>query len=219
LGVFYLMMSMFSLAVHKESLRKLRWLLLVGSSFLFTLAILYTKEKFFQYGQLFEYSSQFGSPLLLFLILQQKLSIDRLVILTKAIIAITFICHGLYAMGYYPQPGNFVGMVIRIMHFPEQFSRSLLVACGWIDFVLGILIFVPYTARWALLYAAFWGLATAVARLWANMNIDFLFAILNQWTFEVMIRLPHGLLPLMLISPLYKHFELPSFIKRLSHEA
>ncbi|MEQ9305319.1 MAG: hypothetical protein RJQ14_15525 [Marinoscillum sp.] len=210
IGVLYALLAIFSLFAHKRSLEKARGLLLIGSGLLFCLSLLYFKEKFYQVGQLMEYSIQFGSPLFLYYALKPTINEQRLMLLMKVAIAITFTCHGLYALGYYPQPGHFVGMTLRILGVDETTARLLLKCFGWADVVLSILIFIPKTARWALLYAALWGFATAIARIWANIHLDFLLPSLNQWTFETVMRLPHGLVPLLLIYPLQAYFKLPS---------
>lgn len=208
-GICYLFIGLFALVAHQRSMQKFRKVLLLGSALLFGLALLYFKEKFYQVGQLFEYSIQFGSPLLLYMALQSELNQKRLIFFMKVAIALTFTCHGLYALGYYPQPGNFVAMTINILPVDEETARGMLKVFGWADILLSILLFVPKASRWALLYAAIWGLATAVARIWANIQVDFLFSSLNQWSFETIMRLPHGIIPLLLISPLREHFRIP----------
>lgn len=212
IGMVYAGLAVFSLVAHKRSMQQFRGLLVVGSGLLIFLSFLYFKEKFYQVGQLMEYSIQFGSPLFLYYALRSSVSEERLVFVMKVAIAVTFTCHGLYALGYYPQPGHFVGMTIRILGVDETTARFLLKCFGWADVLLSILIFVPKTAKWALLYAAAWGLATAIARVWANIHLDFLIPSLNQWTFQTVMRLPHGLIPLLLIYPLHAYFRLP-FLK------
>ncbi|WP_421897736.1 hypothetical protein [Marinoscillum sp.] len=209
IGIIYATLALFSLIAHKQTMRKFRGLLLVGSGLLFSLSLLYFKEKFYQIGQLMEYSIQFGSPLFLYYALKSSANEKRLLPWMKVAIAITFTCHGLYALGYYPQPGHFVSMTLRILSVDETTARLLLKSFGWADVALSILIFIPKTDRWALLYAAVWGFATAAARIWANIHFDFLLPTLNQWTFETVMRLPHGIVPLLLIYPLQAYFKLP----------
>ncbi|RED94951.1 hypothetical protein [Marinoscillum furvescens] len=206
-GAVYTLLAVFSLLAHLPSLKRLRGLLLVGSGMLFLLSLLYFKEKFYQVGQLLEYSIQFGAPLLLYMALKPAVDQRRLILLMKVAIALTFTCHGLYALGYYPQPGHFVSMTLGILSIDETTARLLLKCFGWADVALSILIFVPQASRWALLYAALWGFATAAARIWANIHFDFLLTSLNQWTFETVMRIPHGLVPLLLIYPLSQYFK------------
>ncbi|MCV9385266.1 hypothetical protein [Reichenbachiella ulvae] len=218
LGVVYTCLGIFALLAHRVSLKPYRWLLIMGSTMLFGLAMLYSKEKFYQIGQLLEYSTQFGCPLFLYLILNESVSKKQLTLYMKFAIALTFTCHGLYAVGFYPQPGDFVGMVIRILGVTEPIAKTLLATFGWIDLGLAILLFVPNFAKYALTYATFWGVATAAARLWANFYPEFLFPILHQWTFEVLIRIPHGLLPFILIYPIREYFKLPFLSKKPTSE-
>ena len=48
------------------------------------------------------------------------------VLYLKIAIALTFSAHGLYAIGYYPQPGVFVDMLINILHFSETTAKDFL---------------------------------------------------------------------------------------------
>ena len=74
---------------------------------------------------------------------------------------------------------------------------QLLKGMGYLDFVVSVLIFFPPPiAKPALLYAIFWGLVTAVARIWSNLDMDFLIASLHQNLFECLYRFPHFLIPL-----------------------
>ena len=50
-----------------------------------------------------------------------------------------------------------------------------------------------------LLYAAGWGTLTALARPWSFFRWDLAFERLAQWLHEAAIRLPHGLVPLLLL--------------------
>ena len=59
------------------------------------------------------------------------------------LIAAVFIAHGLYAVGYYPIPGYFLGMVIDILGLTEQGARNFLLIAGILDFIGAFLIFLP----------------------------------------------------------------------------
>lgn len=197
-GIFYLITAMVALRVKSVGPR-IGKLLLVGSFFLACLAALYCKEKFYSIGQFLEYALQFSSPLFLYALTFSKLDTRRLVFLMKVALAFTFVCHGLYAFNYYPRPGNFVQMVIDILGVSESTSFSILNFAAIMDFLLAVLIFFPpKIAQWALLYAFGWGLATSLARVWANFYWDFPLESLHQWGFEMIMRLPHALIPLAL---------------------
>lgn len=197
-GLFYLFCAFISLFLHK--LRQgWGYVILVGAFSLVFLAFLYTKEKFFHVGQFFEYSIQFSAPVLLFVIIYREISFDRFILAAKVVIALTFICHGLYAIGYYPRPGSFVDMTINTLQVSEPLAHTLLLAAGVLDFIAAILIFIPILAQPALYYMVIWGFLTAAARLTANVYLDFFWSSFNQWWFEFIVRLPHALLPLLVI--------------------
>lgn len=197
-GVFYALLAILS-AYIKPSMENLGRLLPVGSTFLLVLALLYCKEKFFHIGQFFEYTAQFMTPTLLYLVLFSKIDNRQFILLTKGAIALTFICHGLYAINYYPRPGNFVDMVINILHIGEPAAHTLLAVAGMLDFIIAIALFIPICANTALVYAFIWGLLTSLARIWANFQPEFALQTLNQWGFESIYRLPHAGLPLALL--------------------
>lgn len=196
-GIFYLAMSVITLFINRGS-RVMRVLYWFTSVLLALLAILYCKEKFYHTAQFFEYSIQFCSPILFYYLVAKKVTVEKLLLSLKITIAFTFISHGMYAFGYYPRPGVFVDMTINILSVSESIAHQFLLIAGILDFVVGVLIFVPILSRYALLYAALWGLATALARTWANIGLspDHL-AILNQYVPQTIYRLCHGLIPLV----------------------
>lgn len=198
IGILYALLAIMALFL-KSNMKKAGILLLVGAMSLIFLALLYCKEKFFHVGQFFEYTAQFIVPILLYQVLYTKISIKQFALIVKISIALTFICHGLYAINYYPRPGNFVDMVINILHVSEPMAHTFLGIAGVLDFLVAIAIFLPAISRTALIYAFIWGLLTSLARVWANFQLDFVWQTLNQWTFESVYRLPHAGLPFILI--------------------
>ena len=44
-----------------------------------------------------------------------------------------------------------------------------------------------------------WGIATALARILSNIDFNLFALTFGQWSYEVLVRLPHGLLPLALL--------------------
>tara|TARA_R100000935_G_scaffold26588_1_gene46530 strand:- start:3200 stop:4105 length:906 start_codon:yes stop_codon:yes gene_type:complete len=178
-------------------------ILLSGIGLIF-LAVLLTITKNYKIGQFIEYSIQFTTPFILLSYLRFNLSYKTLQFILKLITALTFIGHGLYALGYYPVPGYFVDMVIRIFNCSESFAKSFLLIAGILDFVIAIGIFLPNKTivKYCLIWAVIWGFSTAMARLLGNFYSDFIIRSLHQNTFEMLYRLPHGLIPLLL---LYMH--------------
>ena len=199
LGVLYIVCAVIVLSV-KPAKHKGSKLLLIGASALLFLALLYYKEQFYRIGQLIEYTCQIAAPVFLFWIVRGKSITDRKVLFyMKLAIAFTFIGHGLYAVGYYPQPGHFVDMVIRIFHVSEAVARNILIVAGIMDFVLAVFIFVPRLAKPFLAYAFVWGFLTAMARVVAYFHVEAIADSLSQWAFETIYRMPHAGLPLLVL--------------------
>lgn len=195
-GWFYLFLAALTIFIRKVP-KWSHWLLVAGSISLIGLALLYMKNAFFSVGQFFEYSLQFLAPLFLLLFIHNRLSANRLALLMKIAIALTFTCHGLYAVGYYPRPVLFVQMTINVFGCSETMAHNFLDFVGYMDFIVSALIFLPgRIGRLALLYCVFWGLMTSVARIWGNYHPEFIAEILFAWTPEMLYRFPHFLVPL-----------------------
>lgn len=198
LGWFYFLCGFMAIFIQKWK-RVAGVFMILGSISLTFLAALYCKEKFFSVGQFFEYSIQFSTPVLLFMMVKQERMCERIVLFLKIIIAMTFICHGLYAINYYPRPGFFVDMTLNVLNISESNAELFLTTAGILDFVIGIGVFLPFRySKWILIYAVFWGLMTTVARIWANIYFDFFWESLHQWWYEAAYRFSHFLIPLTL---------------------
>jgi hypothetical protein len=204
-GYFYLFCAL--VAVFIKQLPK--WagkILILGSIALIFLATLYMKEKFFHLGQFFEYSLQFLSPVFLYFLVHREKLKPRVWLLMKVAIALTFTCHGLYALGYYPRPGVFTTMTMNILGVEENTAISFLQIAGILDFVISLGIFLPWRfAKYSLGYAIFWGFGTAMARVWGHFHWQFWESTLHQYIFESVMRFPHFLIPLAVW--LYYHYQ------------
>jgi len=197
-GLFYLLCAFMALMIQKWK-KVAGFFMILGAVSLTLLAALYCKERFFSVGQFFEYSIQFSTPILLYLMVKRNAITEKIVLFLKVIIALTFICHGLYALNYYPRPGLFVDMTLSILGVNENIAELFLTVAGVLDFVIGIGIFLPFRySKYILIYAIFWGFATTFARLWANVYFDFFWQSLHQWWYEAAYRIPHFLIPLTL---------------------
>jgi len=203
-GVFYAVMAILTLFLRGKHLVRFTWLYIISSVALVFLAFLYSKEKFFHLGQFFEYAIQFMLPLFFCYGLTQRIELKKLLLVMKIAIAFTFTAHGLYAIGYYPQPGVFVDMLINSLHFSESTAHSFLMVAGVLDFVIAVAIFLPRIAKYFLVYAAIWGGLTALARTWANFYWDFPLDSLHQNLYGTVYRLPHMLIPLAALFILLK---------------
>jgi len=183
-----------------------RWIVRVGGVSLVILAALYTKEKFYFIGQFLEYTLQWSTPFFLAAFAAQNSITGRQVFILKIAAALTFICHGLYAVGYYSRPELFLTMVINILGVGNENAMLFLDLAGSLDFVCSVLLFVPWK-RVNLISAAylcFWGFMTTIARVWAFVHWEFLGSGLEQWLHESTYRFPHFLMPMVLVFYLWQ---------------
>ncbi len=169
---------------------------------LIVLAFLYTKERFWASAQFFEYSLQFMCPLFFgWAIFQGGKFSKQQILIFKLAIALTFICHGLYALNIYPRPALFTAMTLNILPGNEQKAIHMLNIAGFLDLAFSVMLFLkkPYV-RIALIYCIFWGFLTALARIVAHFYWDWWWESLLQWTPEMLFRFPHFMIPLALFS-------------------
>jgi len=196
-GILYLLSAIAVILYSKiESIAK--YIIILGGVGLLLLAYLLMSDRFYQFSQFFEYSIQFSIPFI-FVFYDKRLIQKHLIIILKLLIAAVFIAHGLYAVGYYPIPGYFLGMVIDILGFTEEGARNFLLIAGILDFIGAFLIFLPKVARYALIYLAIWGFLTSFARLIAGFSFDFFWELLHLNLYQTIYRLPHGILPIIVL--------------------
>ncbi len=206
-GIFLLgVLSCFFLAKLSTKI----WLTIpIGLSSLVLLfhSILSMKAHFNQLSQVFEMSIQIGVPIVLILIVSSKLRTNsKIITILKVLTAITFAAHGLYAIGYYPVPGHFIDMIILSLGVTEEIAKNILLVVGVLDISLLVILFIPATTSYGLIYAAIWGLLTAFARTWAAFDIDFPLETLHQSLYKTIVRLPNGLIPLLLWWMTFKNY-------------
>lgn len=166
--------------------------MLILSLFLF-------KKQFYHVGQLFENALQVATPVVWFAFMYHGWS-HKLEIGIRLAIALTFGCHGLYAVGYYPVPREFVEMTLNILTCDQTTAIRFLKIVGMIDFLVSLLLLIPGKwNQWVLIYISGWGLITAFARLWGHWHTGYEAEAIWQYTHQVLYRLPHGLIPIALL--------------------
>ncbi|PSG88622.1 hypothetical protein [Aurantibacter aestuarii] len=196
-GVFYALCAFLSLIVQQNSSKIVKGIIFSGGTLLVILALLQTKSKFYVFAMFFEHAIQFGSPFLLLFYLKH-FSVTRLIQPLKLMIALTFLCHGLYALGYFfPLPANFVTMTMNILGTDEPTTKTLLFVAALLDFVIVIGIYMPQLTKYVLAYAVFWGFITAFARIWSELVYSSALITIHQTLYETIFRLSHGLIPLL----------------------
>ncbi|MDB9721025.1 hypothetical protein OAA67_04015 [Winogradskyella sp.] len=175
-------------------------ILSIGLFILLLLAICMVKDKNYDYFQFFELTLQFAAPLLLLLKSDlQNLKHKKTVFALKIAIALTFIPHGLFAMGIPHLPGHFIDMTISLLSVNENQATQFLFVAGLLDLILSLLIFVPKLSKYALIYMIIWGFLTALARPFSSFNQDFISASLHGSLFLMIYRLSHGIIPLIVL--------------------
>lgn len=198
IGVFHLLCaaSVFTLQSHGQKFARL---LPLGSLSLLFIGFLLFLDSSYQMIQWLEKALQITTPLFLFALCVKKIAPEKLILPMKVVISITFVCHGLFAMGVLPVPGNFVDMFIMTIGVNESQARQLLKLVGVMDLILGVAIFIPRMAIPMLAYACFWGFLTAIARPWANIDDMSSSKSIAYWLIQGLYRLPHAGLPLAVL--------------------
>lgn len=197
-GYYYLLCAVSCLIIKPNSYSVLHWIIGFGTVLLVILALLQTKSKFYVFAMFFEHAIQFGIPFLLLYYLKH-LSFQKLINPLKILTALTFLCHGLYALGvFFPLPANFVTMTINILRTSEDTTKHLLFIAAILDFVIVVGLFIPKISKQVLLYAVFWGFITALARVWSELVYTDFLLVMHQSLYETVFRFSHGLIPLLL---------------------
>ncbi len=204
-GVLFLITAFVSLIPNQK--KGLHWPIMVGTILLGFMVLCVWKDRFYQIGQLMEHSCQIAAPILL--IRWRKKAADRKWLLVlKIAISLTFIGHGLYAVGYHPQPGAFNDMLINIFGMTEATANTVLIVAGILDFVCAIAIWLPINYTAFVWYLIIWGLLTALARMVSGFSPGLLLYTLEQTWHESVFRLAHGLLPVLLLPRFQKSISL-----------
>lgn len=169
--------------------------------FLVFLATAYYFSQAQRVGQFVEYSSQITTPVFLYYARFGAPLKAKFLFGIKVAIALTFCGHGLYAIGYYPQPGYFMEMISRGLSVDLKTARNLLELAGVLDFILSALIFLP--VRWlvipALIWAVIWGLLTTGARLVTNIYPDIFWDTVFRNLPDMLMRFPHFMFPVIVL--------------------
>ncbi|HEX4924833.1 MAG TPA: hypothetical protein VFV50_12140 [Bdellovibrionales bacterium] len=178
-------------------------LFLAGAGVLVVTMLTLWMDSGFQAAMFFEHAGQMLMPVIFYLYVFKGRDDETLLMLTKVGVALTFTCHGLYALGVYPVPGAFIDMIISTIGVGESTARVLLTLAGVADVLLSLMIFVPAVRTPALAYAVVWGLLTTLARPLANADLGSGLEGFFYWIAQALYRAPHFALPLILLI-LYK---------------
>lgn len=210
-GVFYFFCAFLVLFANK----KMKWVKLVmyvSSVFLALLACMVMIDHHTIWLQLFESGIQIVAPLVFVQYLYKGRLSYSYVLWTKACISVTFIAHGLYAIGYYPVPIHFVKMWRNTIGLSHGQAMQVLWLIGMLDIVAALALFSGNMKliKACLAYIVFWGLATALARIAGNFYSSFpMYSLKASW-YLCSYRMVHGLLPLVLLLSIKYEFSIKS---------
>lgn len=194
----YLVACILSLTVRRKSWWQMAGLV-GGSGLLAVLAYAKFVSAQRQLPMLVEHGGQVLIPVLLVSALAFGVRHRVTVVLAMVAFIMTFAGHGAYALGWpCPTPASFSGMTRVILGVSPETAGTFLLAAGVLDFVVCIGIFVPAIRRPCALYAAVWGLLTALARPVAGMSMDLNYWGADQFLHEAVLRAPHFMIPLYL---------------------
>lgn len=171
--------------------------LIFGIAVSVCLALCYYRESSYRAGELLEFFSQIGVPLLLLLSLGSHVSSANALWIARIATSATFLGHAAYSTGFYPVPRTFTTMVMNIFRWDEPAALEFLRIAGWIDIAIAILVLLPRVAGGALIYAALWGSLTALARITAYYSAADPLQSISQWGFETLVRVPNAAMPLV----------------------
>lgn len=177
--------------------RKKRWvsLVLLASSVVFAGQFLLAfPQKEYQWAYLVEHSLAILTPVICLLWTSNPKAATPL---AQWATALTFWGHGVYALGGpYPTPSHFLFMTTEVMGISPESAVHFLRFAGFMDLAVVAALIFPGPAKGLLLYAACWGMATALARPWAYVSLSTLGEDLHRWAMEAVFRVPHSLVPL-----------------------
>lgn len=188
-GIILLLIS--ALAVWHQ---KMSLLTILGSATLLLEVIAYMNHSSDDYAYQYLLSNSLKVFLPLALLAWKFNFCKTAVVVCRWLVALTFVGHGLRALFDYPL---YLDYLIHFFGYLQvQFIPSTILmflhAIGTIDLALShhLCFYKLMRIRWVLIYMAFWGLVTALARV--------LFSGVGAWH-EVTIRAPHFLVPLALL--------------------
>lgn len=194
----YLACCVLTLTVREKS--RLMMAGLIGGSGLLTILV-YAKylAVLRQLPMLIEHGGQILCPVLLVMALSLGVR-HRLTVGTAMLACVMiFAGHGAYALGvFWPTPANFFGMTTEILSVDYEAARTFLRVAGMLDFLVCIGLFIPFLRGPSALYAAAWGLLTALARPVAGMSTGLNYWGADQFLHETVLRAPHVMIPLYL---------------------
>lgn len=177
-------------------------LLIFSGLVIFSLTLLQSFDRGFAAVRMMEHSLQWSAVFVFMQTTRREGLSGHLLRLMRICCALTFAGHGLFAMNVLPVPVHFIDMTMQILSLPEDQARQFLWLAGVLDLLAAISVGLP--GRWrkaGLYYMVVWGLLTTLARYVANVNLSLPWwpQAFIHWTPEVLIRVVHFMIPLVLL--------------------
>jgi hypothetical protein len=222
-GWLFLLTSLLVWFYHKFE-KLVTALLKISFGVLLFIFLLDFKDQFFRIGYFIEHSIQLFSPLI-FLWYKKGTFEHKYTYVIQCLTALTFIGHGLYAIGYYPHPGEFIDYFYYVIKFDEQMAKKALMIIGIVDIIFSIVLFLPtsylerhfHAYKLFLYYFIVWGFLTAFVRIITGFSMSITSDTIHQELYKTVFRLSHGILPLVLFLVLKSNHKLKDVT--LSHQS
>lgn len=194
----YVACTVLTLTVRRRS--KFQMIALIGGSGLLTV-LSYAKyvDAQRQFPMFLEHGGQMLAPVLLVVALKFGARHRATVIAAMVALIMTFAGHGCYAVGWWPTPPIFYGMISVSLGVEYETANTLLRTFGALDFAVCLAILIPPLRVWAAGYATLWGFLTAAARPVAGMSMSLNYWGADHFLHEAVLRAPHFLIPLYLV--------------------
>jgi hypothetical protein len=164
------------------------------------------KDNWYRIGYFIEHSIQLFAPLMLISVKQNGFT-NKNNYWLQIVTALTFIGHGLYAIGYYSIPGEFIDMIYYTLKIDEPKAIMFLKYVGIADIVLGLYLLLPFAVMYKLqvvstpllVYLIVWGFFTALARIYTGLSMSITTDTFHQELYKFLFRIPHAMYPLVLL--------------------
>lgn len=148
---------------------------------------------------LLEHGLKNGIPLITLLFLNSRISEQSAKRFIKICLSLTFIGHGLYAVGLHQVPDSFTSIVTHFFDFSTSEVKNMLFIIGIADILIGLAYLVFPKSKIILYYLLTWTIIVTGARMIASFpGVSFL-----NWTGtrspQIIWRLVHVLAPLYLL--------------------
>tara|TARA_R110002096_G_scaffold242836_1_gene434673 strand:+ start:734 stop:1666 length:933 start_codon:yes stop_codon:yes gene_type:complete len=200
IGIGLMLLSIIPWIAGRRCCQWVNWLLIVASAILLLDGFARFVNREFELGMAIEHSLQIGAPVLLFLALRFPERKKPWIMASLILAALTFVGHGLYAMGFHAIPLSFQLMTKAILPIGDGAVIVFLKVAGWLDILCAVGIFVRAIRIPSLVYMIVWGGLTALARAVAYFDVGSEGLGLDPWLVETLVRTPHWLIPALVLA-------------------